>query len=240
MNDSKLADAVKSGLTQACDSLSTVHLAKPASEIMARADRARRRRQGVLAGAGGLAAAAVAVSVAVPARNLLPASPPAASRLAASHPASGHPASGHPASARPANGPSVQLAAWTLTRQADGNIKITFRETADAAELQRTLRADGVPASVTFTGQQNPACLPYTSSGPALEPFGTATGPLNGYSFIQHPQNAFNSPYALVIDPSALPSEAGLQIWTSGTPGAADNFQLQVMLVQASPQCTGS
>jgi hypothetical protein len=170
-----------------------------------------------------------------PGRGGLPASPPAASRLAASHPASGH-----PASARPANGPSVQLAAWTLTRQADGNIKITFRETADAAELQRTLRADGVPASVTFTGQQNPACLPYTSSGPALEPFGTATGPLNGYSFIQHPQNAFNSPYALVIDPSALPSEAGLQIWTSGTPGAADNFQLQVMLVQASPQCTGS
>jgi len=232
MNDTRLADAVKSGLTQACDSLSTVHLDIPATEIMARADRARRRRQGVLAGAGGLAAAAAAVSAAVPASHRFPASQPV--------PATSQPAASHPAAGHPAGGPSVQLAAWTVTRQADGNIKITFRETADAAELQRTLRADGVPASVTFTGQQNPACHPYTSSGPALEPFGTATGPLDGYSFIQHPQNAFNSPYALVIDPSALPSGAGLRIWTSGTPGAPDNFQLQVMLVQASPQCTGS
>ena len=54
------------------------------------------------------------------------------------------------------------------------------------------------------------------------------------------PQDAFATPYALVIDPSTLPSGAGLQIWTSGTPGAADNFQLHVSLVKASPQCTGS
>jgi hypothetical protein len=50
----------------------------------------------------------------------------------------------------------------------------------------------------------------------------------------------YSTPYALVIHPSALPSGAGLQIWTSGTPGGADNFQLQVSLVRASPQCTGS
>ena len=28
----------------------------------------------------------------------------------------------------------------------------------DPAGLQATLRADGIPASVTFIGQQNPAC----------------------------------------------------------------------------------
>ncbi len=38
-----------------------------------------------------------------------------------------------------------------------GNPRITFREATDPAGLQRTLRADGVPASVTFTGQQNRA-----------------------------------------------------------------------------------
>ena len=53
-------------------------------------------------------------------------------------------------------------------------------------------------------------------------------------------KDAFTTPYALVINPSALPSGVGLEIWTSGTPGAADNFQLQVLLVRASPQCTGS
>jgi len=225
MNDTKLADAVKSGLTEACDSLGAVHLAIPASEIIATADKARRRRQSLLAGAGGLAAAAVAVSLALP----------------ASHPAATRSADSHPAARRPASGPSVKLAAWTVTRHADGSIQVTFREATDAAVLQRTLRADGVPASVTFTGHQNLACHPYNSGGsPAYWPFGPKTGPLDAYRFIHHPQDAYNTQYALVIDPSALPSGAGLQIWTSGTPGAADNFQVQVMLVQASPQCTGS
>ena len=145
------------------------------------------------------------------------------------------------ASWRTASSPGVQLAAWTVTRQADGNIKITFREATDAAGLQRTLRADGVPVSVTFTGQQNPACQPYPSGGsPAFRPFGPRTGPLDGSRFAGNPKEAYETPYALVIDPSALPHGAGLQIWVSGTPGAADNFQLGTSLVKASPQCTGS
>ena len=69
--------------------------------------------------------------------------------------------------------------------------------------------------------------------------FGPATGPLGRSRFIHHPQDAYTTPYALVINPSTLPAGAGLQIWTSGTPGAADNFQLNVGLVKASPQCTG-
>jgi hypothetical protein len=231
MNDTQLADAVRSGLTEACESLSTVHLAIPASEIMTRADEARRRRrQGALMGAGGLAAAAVAVSVALP-----------GSHSAVRHPAASDRAASHPAVSHPASGPGVQLTAWTVTRQASGSIKVTFREATDAAGLQRTLRADGVPVSVTFTGQQNPACQPYSSgTSQAFRPFGTRTGPMGGPSFIQNPKAAYSTPDALVIHPSALPAGAGLQIWTSGTLGAADNFQLNVNLVEASPQCTGS
>jgi hypothetical protein len=165
------------------------------------------------------------VSVVLPVNRAAP-RPPAVSRPTASHQASR---------------PSVQLAAWTVTQQADGTIKVTFREADDAAGLQRTLRADGVPASVTFTGHQNPACRPYASRGhQAFWPFGPNTGPLNGRSFIHNAQSAFTSPYALVIHPSALPAGAGLQIWVSGTPGAADNFQLNVSLVRASQPCTGS
>jgi hypothetical protein len=226
MNDTTLADAVRSGLTEACESLSTVYLAIPASEIITRADKARRRRrQGVLTGAGGLAAASVALGIALP----------------SSHSPASHPAATHPAATHPASGAGIRLTAWTVTRQAGGSIQVTFREATDAPGLQRTLRADGVPVSVTFTGQQNPACQPYSSdTSQALQPFGTRTGPLGGPSFIHNPKAAYSNPDALVINPSALPPGAGLQIWTSGTPGAADNFQLNVNLVKASPQCTGS
>jgi hypothetical protein len=216
MNDDELITVLR-------EQRGTVPMTTPVEQIISRgrAVRARRRAPGVAAAA---AAAGVAVSVALP----------------ASHLAAGHPSAGHPSANHPGSGPGLQLAAWTVTRQADGSIKVTFREAADAAGLQRTLRADGVPASVTFTGEQNPACRPYTSSGsPALWPFGPRTGPLGGHSFIHHPQDAYDTQDALVIDPSALPSGAGLQIWVSGTPGAADNFQLGTSLVQASPQCTG-
>jgi hypothetical protein len=245
MNDTELADAVRSGLTEACDSLSTVHLAIPASQIMARADRTRRRRRhGVLAGAGGLAAAALAVSVALalPARS--PASP------------------GHPAMS-----PGVRLAAWTVTRQSDGRIRVTFfGQLRDPAGLQSTLRADGIPASVTFTGQQNPACQRIP-----VAPGSVVDGP----GFVKDPQNAYNQPSAhaprqvqasgvpdsenpydqsqdaLVINPSALPPGAGLQIavmrgiplgpsgpWPS--PKGSGHPVVDMFLVKASPQCTGS
>jgi hypothetical protein len=235
MNDTKLSDAVKNSLAETCDSLSAVHLTIPAGEIMARADKARRRRrQGVLAGAGGLAAtgglaAGVAVSMALP-----------ASRVGMAMPAS-HPAASHPAASHQDKSPGIQLAAWTVTRHADGSIQVTFREATDPAGLQRTLRADGVPASVTFTGHQNPACQPYSAgSSQAFWPFGPRPGPLGGSGSIHNAKASFNSPYALVIYPSELPSGSGLQIWTSGTPGAADNFQLNLSLVKATPECTGS
>jgi hypothetical protein len=219
MNDDELIMALR-------EQRGTVTMTTPVEQIISRgrAVRARRRVPGVAATLGAAAVAAVAVSVALPVGH-----------LAASHPGASHPASG----------PAVQLAAWTVTRQADGSVQVTFREATDPAGLQRTLRADGVPVSVTFTGHQNPACQPYPVSGSQAEPspgqpFGGPMGSVLPRDFIHNPKLAYTTPYALVINPSALPSGAGLQIWTSGSPGAADNFQLNVNLVQASPQCTGS
>jgi hypothetical protein len=226
MNNTKLADAVKSGLTEARDSLSTVHLAIPASEIMARTDQARRhRRLGVLAGAGGLAAMAVAVSVTLP----------------ASHPASSHPAAG----------PGARLAAWTVTRQAHGTIRVRFfGEFRDPAALQHTLRADGVPASVTYLGQQNPACQSIPAGGPAPGSRGRPRGPgQRGGSLISRVM--YGTGTTIFIDPSALPSGDGVQIavmrgmpsgpagpwpYPKGSPHAGAEFGL----VKASRQCTGS
>jgi hypothetical protein len=220
MNDHELMTVVR-------ETFADVHSATAVERIVSRsrAVRARRSIAGMAAALGATAVAAVAVSVA----------------LAASHQAPSHLAGSHPAASHPTGRPSVQLAAWTVTRQANGSIRVTFRAASHAAALQRTLRADGVPASVTFTGRQNPACQPYRASGSrAFWPFGAQAGPLGSYAFIHQPKDAYTTPYALVIHPSALPSGSGLQIWTSGTLGAADNFQLQVMLVRASPQCTGS
>src|SRR5271170_1205737 len=55
----------------------------------------------------------------------------------------------------------TQLAAWTVTRPSNGTIDVTIRELRDAAQLQSTLRADGVPASVTFGSEPNPSCREY-------------------------------------------------------------------------------
>jgi hypothetical protein len=229
MNDDELITVLR-------EQRGTVPMTIPVEQIISRgrAVRARRRVPGAAAAAGTAAAAAVAVAVAV--------------TLPASHPAASHPAASHPAS-----DPGIQLAAWTVTRQAGGSIQVSFfGELRDPAGLQRTLRADGVPVSVTFIGQQNPACQPYGSSSAPQWPFG---GPLadvlGGSRFAGNPKDAYNTQDALVIHPSALPPGAGLQIAVmrgiplgpSGPwpyPKRSGHPAVEVFLVKASPQCTGS
>ncbi len=175
----------------------------PVEQIISQGRAVRaRRRVPGVAGALG-AAAAVAFAVSV--------------ALPASHPASG---------------PRAHLAAWTVASQADGSIGVTIRELRDPAGLQRRLRADGVPASVTFTGQQNPACQGYPGGGSQSQRRHLLS------SVVPLPSGGRD---AMIIHPSALPSGAGLQIyalfqhyWPRGS------FQVAVGLVQASPQCTGS
>jgi hypothetical protein len=132
----------------------------------------------------------------------------------------------------PASGPGAQLAAWTVDRQADGSIRVTIRELRDPAGLQHTLRADGVPASVTFTGQRNPACQGYPGGG-------SQSQRRHLLSSVATPAGGRN---VMVIHPSALPSGAGLQIGAlfQHYPGPRGSFQVGVGLVQASRQCTGS
>ncbi len=132
----------------------------------------------------------------------------------------------------PASEPRAQLAAWTVARQTDGSIQVTIRELRDPAGLQRTLRANGVPASVTFTGQQNPACQGYPGGGSQNQRRHLLSSVVTGPAGRD----------AMVIHPSALPSGGGLQIYTlfQNYPGPHGSFQVAVGLVQASPQCTGS
>jgi hypothetical protein len=157
----------------------------------------------------------------------------------------------------------AQLAAWTVSKLVDGNISVTVRELKDPAGLQARLRADGVPASVTFTSQQNPACRPYPGGTPR-HTAGRLGTPLLDRVFPKPYQELRWSPgrpdsravsrravsrrlpgnllsqATIVIDPSALPGNAGVQIAT--VYGGQRGVQAVDMptVVYASPRCTGS
>jgi hypothetical protein len=174
---------------------SNVQMDTPVERIIGRgrALRARRRLPGVAAGALAVAAAAVlAVTALQPA--------------------------GHHAGRQP----PAQLAAWTVTKQADGTITVTVRQLRDPQGLQRRLRADGVPASVTFFGHAPRACQRYPKMSAILmtEVFGGHGPPL-------------------VIHPKALPHGAGIQLSPGHYPHGAP-IALAAGLVRATPGCTGT
>ena len=223
MNDSELCTAVR-------ESVDDIHAATPVAQIISRgrAVRARRRAPAVAGGLAAVAAAALAVTTLLPSGH--PALVSSGDRVSSGHPGS------NPATAR--------LTAWTVARQPNGDIVVTINQLKDPAGLQATLRADGLPVNVSFSGPLSTgSCQPYPGSL------------LNAATKI-HGDN-------LVIDPSALPSGTGLAIFdepgaglpvlsptvpTLGTAPAhpsipplltALNGPLAVGLVYASPQCTG-
>jgi hypothetical protein len=134
------------------------------------------------------------------------------------------------ASHQPSDKPAVQLAAWTVVKQGDGDVAVTIRELRDPAGLQRTLRADGIPASVTFADREHPSCRPYPAGRALLNtvfppPLG---GPPPGHIVI-------------VIRPSALPSRVGVLLAASfGQSGGERYAGVEPGLVYTSLQCTGS
>ena len=141
----------------------------------------------------------------------------------------------------------VQLAAWTVARQANGDIDVTINQLRDPAGLQATLRADGLAVSVSFSGAPlSASCRPDAVARPRLT--GIARFHRDG----------------ITIDPAALPSGTGLAILdepgagfppnpsgATAPPGAPSlhprigsllhgvDGPLAVGLVYASPQCTG-
>jgi hypothetical protein len=197
-------DTVRGSLSTARDALTEVHMSTPLGTIV-RHGRARRRRRR-LTGLAGAAVVAVATVLAVTA--LLPGS--------------------HPAGRQP----RVQLAAWTVVQQPGGIIDVTMRELRDPAGLQAELRADGVPASVSFGNGQQTLCRPYPGGG-----FTTTANPaLFNSVFPPSPPGI-----SVSIRPSALPNGTGvllafLQRSQPGVPLIA----MEAAVVQASPQCTGS
>ena len=146
-----------------------------------------------------------------------------------------------PASHQPGRPATAQLAAWTVARQANGDIDVTLNQLNDPVALQRTLRADGLPVNVSFSGAPlGASCRPYPASREALRAVAR---------FSQDHGRAY-----LVIDPSALPSGSGVSIFDDpgagrppvgpgtyghGSPPPGITGPLSIGLVYASQQCTG-
>ena len=221
MNDTELSTAVR-------DSVADIHAATPVEAIISRGRGVRARRR-IPVAAGALI---VAVGAAVAVTTLGPA---------------GHPGLASPGTAGSSHSNRVQLAAWTVAKRANGDIDVTINQLKDPAGLQATLRADGLPVSVSFSGPiVGGSCQPYTASRGTLR------------TVAQFHSNSF------AIDPSALPSGTGVAIFDEpGTglslhpsPAAAPrgapplhpstgslltglDGPLAIGVVYASPQCTG-
>jgi hypothetical protein len=236
MNDSDTVDVVRDSLITAKDSLAGVHASTPLVTIVmsGRARRRRHRLAGLTGGVAVIAGMALAGTV-----------------LASA----GHPAGQSVRSGRAARNPvAAQLAAWTVDRQSNGDIKITIRELSDPSGLQSTLRADGLPANVTSSTQFGPSCQPYPMSQALF------------ISVYHAEKGAGSGNTVLVINPSALPGGEGVQIGASvgghagdgsthhvagsetvhkpvhhvAAQGDGGNGVVRVRLVYASQQCTGS
>jgi len=110
-------------MTLVRESFSGVRAGIPLVEMVRRGRALRRRRARAVTGAAAVAGTGMAVA-AVLAAGQSPPSPPS-----------------------PTEG---RLAAWTVTTEANGTVDVTIRQLTDAAGLQRTLRADAIPARVVF------------------------------------------------------------------------------------------
>jgi hypothetical protein len=135
------------------ESVTSVHMTIAAEQIVSRSRTIRtRRRMPLLAGAlAGVAGAALAVTALLPAGHQ-----------------PGQPAAAH-------------LTAWTVASQANGSIRVTIRELRDPAGLQRTLRADGLPVTVSFSGPAlSASCQPFPVSAPGRGPVPASGRPGTG------------------------------------------------------------
>ena len=211
MNDNELSTVVR-------ESVADVHSATPVAQIISRgrAVRARRRTPALAGAAAVLAGTALAVTTLVP---------------------SGHPGvegSRHPGSPLA----NARLAAWTVAKQANGDIDIHIRQLKNPAGLQATLRADGVPVNVGFNGQSlKGTCQFYRMNNNVLNAVAEVTS-----------ASSADGGTLFVINPSALPAGAGLamevgqtvtRIRVGGHWGISVQFTTPVPVPSSLPPGTG-
>ena len=222
MNDHELITLIQ-------DSFSDVRLEIPLDETerRGRALRARQRRHRVIAGAAAAIAIAGVTTVAV---TSLTRAPVPAGAVETYPPGQlGHPVTGG----------GTRLAAWTVKNAADGMVDVTVSQLSDPAGLERTLRADGVPAYVDFRNgplSSSPG-LPTACEGAAISM--QASAEIQTKILPPPAQDiAVRDGIALAFDKQAIPKGIGIYLGIqSGSSYHEWGFSMN--LVQDSPACTG-
>jgi hypothetical protein len=116
----------------------------------------------------------------------------------------------------------AQLAAWTVSKQANGDINVTVNLLKDPSGLQATLRADGLPVEVNFSLTMGGACPRFPTPQREMQAI-----------------TQFHS-HRFTIDPSALPSGTGLAIFDQRVKASDPaTYLVGTGLVHASQECTG-
>ena len=129
----------------------------------------------------------------------------------------------------------AKLAAWTVTREAGGGIKVTINQMKDPGGLQATLRADGIPASVTFNSVH--AMSPPLPAGCTAPDMSDRANTELQSKILSGPIWSGHGP-AFYIKPAAIP--AGIGLYLGVDVASRYNWNLGEALVVTSPQCTGS
>lgn len=152
----------------------------------------------------------------------------------------------------------ARLAAWTVTKQPDGSVMVTLHRMRDPAKLQRTLRADGIPARVFVNRQQVensldvPGCHVYPLGPPDGAPGGT---PEALWQRVFYGSHTNVRSYTFWVYPSAIPHGRGVVIVIHYGPARLSNNyrnypvgtdlgygvdSYSLYLVNATPECIGS
>src|SRR6185437_968942 len=141
---------------------------------------------------------------------------------------------------------AVRLTAWTVVKQPGGAVAIFIHDLRDPAGLEQRIRADGVPASVTYYGHPNPNCRPFPADIhryehvfplPQLAP-GKSIPTKGIFGELTPGGKPRSSDLLLEIWTPALPRGAGVQI--AATVRRGQMILAEPKLVYAQPTCTGS
>lgn len=135
------------------------------------------------------------------------------------------------------HGPAAALAAWSVVKGPNQTVTILIRQLRDPAGMQRTLRADGVPATVAFQGGMlsDTPPLPRGCQNPPMSDEANANlqakilGPVPG----PNP----STKVALIIHTAEIPKGIGLNLTVQAS---ATSWGWSLGLVLATPACTGS
>ena len=143
---------------------------------------------------------------------------------------------------------TITTAAWTVRRAPDGTITVDVKQLRDPAGLQRTLRAEGVPAYVRYipivvakpgsSVTSYPACS-YNPPGPELSP-----SAFNKVFSFAPPAVEAQGEISFMIHPAAIPRGTAVFIEVNSGPagGGSTSFGDAFTLIDNGPlgPCTSN